>query len=289
MSFDNICKYLAAEYPEQFVRWLLADDTTNIEILPTELSRDPIRADAIILLQFTNQILHLEFQTLPESTPPLPLRMLDYWVRLYRQYQRPIEQVVIFLKETVSDAAYTSQFIVGNTQHRYRVVRLWEQDSALLLANQALLPFAALARTDSPTALLEQVAARIDMIEEPEQQRNISACVEVLASLRFDKNFLQQFLRAELMQESPIYQEIIQKGVQQGLRQGKQDTVIRQLTRRIGSVSPQVRSQIQNLSIEQLDQLSEVLLDFSDVADLTVWLQSQQISSRSPLPSDRTT
>ncbi len=276
MSFDNICKYLASEYPAQFVSWLLAADTTNIEILPTELSRDPIRADALILLQNTNQILHLEFQTLPESTPPLPLRMLDYWVR-YRQYQRPIEQVVIFLKETVSDAAYTSQFIVGNTQHCYRVVRLWEQDAALLLTNQALLPFATLAQTDSPTALLEQVAAQIDMIEEPEQQRNISACVEVLASLRFDKNFIQQFLRAELMQESPIYQEIIQKGVQQGLRQGKQDTLIRLLTRRIGSVSPQSRSQIQNLSIEQLDQLSEVLLDFSDAADLTVWLQSQQI------------
>ncbi|MBW4639538.1 MAG: hypothetical protein KME05_15160 [Gloeocapsa sp. UFS-A4-WI-NPMV-4B04] len=108
--------------------------------------------------------------------------MLDYWVRLYRQYQRPIEQVVIFLKETTKDAVYTTQFIVGNTQHHYRVVRLWEQDSALLLTNQALLPFAALARTDSPTALLEKVAAQIDKIEEPEARRNISACVEVLAS-----------------------------------------------------------------------------------------------------------
>lgn len=276
-SFDNICKYLASEYPEQFVRWLLASDTTDLEILPSELSRDPIRADAIILLQNTNQILHLEFQTLPESTPPLPLRMLDYWVRLYRQYQRPIEQVVIFLKETASDAAYTNQFIVGNTQHCYRVVRLWEQDSALLLTNQALLPFATLAQTDSPAALLEQVAAKVDMIEEPDEQRNISACVEVLASLRFDKNFIQQFLRAELMQESAIYQEIIQKGVQQGVQQGKQDIVMRLLTRRISDVSPQLQAQIQKLSIEQLDNLSEALLDFSAPADLTDWLQSQQI------------
>ena len=280
MSFENICKYLASEYPEQFVSWLLATNTSNIEILPTELSRDPIPADALILLQNTNQILHLEFQTLAESTPPIPLRMLDYWVRLYRQYQLPIEQVVIFLKETSSNAAYTDQFIVGNTQHRYRVVRLWEQDSTPLLTNQALLPFAALARTDSPTALLAQVAAQIDMIEEPEAQRNISACVEVLASLRFNKNFIQQFLRAELMQESPIYQEIIQKGVQQGIQQGvqqgKQDIVIRQLTRRIGDFPPQLRSQIQNLSIEQLDNLSEILLDFSATTDLTDWLQSQQ-------------
>lgn len=90
---------------------------------------------------------------------------------------------------------------------------------------------ATLARTDSAAALLEQVAARIDMIK-PQEQRNISACVEVWASLRFDKNFIQQFLREELMQESPIYQEIIQKGVQQG----NQDIVIRQLTRRMGTL-----------------------------------------------------
>ncbi len=271
MSFDNICKYLASEYPEQFVQWLFTSDTTDIEILPTELSRDPIRADAVILLQNTNQILHLEFQTLPESIPPLPLRMLDYWVRLYRQYERPIEQVVIFLKETASNAAYIDQFLVGNTQHRYRVVRLWEQEATPLLANQALLPFAALAQTDSPAVLLQQVAAQVDMIKEPEQQRNISACVEVLASLRFEKNFIQQFLREELMQESPIYQEIIQKGMQRG----KQDIVIRQLTRRIMNVSPELQAQIQKLSLAQLDDLSEALLDFSNAADLTVWLQSQ--------------
>jgi hypothetical protein len=55
-----------------------------------------------------------------------------------------------------------------------------------LLATPALLPFAALAQTDSPAALLQQVAAQIDMIEEPDQKGNISTCVEVLASLRFD-------------------------------------------------------------------------------------------------------
>ncbi len=114
------------------------------------------------------------------------------------------------------------------------------------------------------------------MIEELDQKRNISACVEVLASLRFDKNFLQQFLREELMRESPIYQEIIQQGVQQGVQRGKQDTVMRQLTRKFGSVAPDLQAQIQNLSIEQLDALSEVLLDFADAADLTAWLQSQQ-------------
>ena len=127
-------------------------------------------------------------------------------------------------------------------------------------------------RLDSPTALREQVAAQVDMIEEPEQQRNISACVEVLARLRFDKDLIRQFLREDLMRESPIYQEIILEGVQQG----KRDTVMRQLTRRIGTVPPQLQELIQSLSIEQLDELSEVLLDFANAADLIFWLQSQQ-------------
>lgn len=163
----------------------------EIQLLPTELSLDPIRSDALYFLPDRQYILHLEFQTVPASNPPLPLRMLDYSVRLYRQYECPIEQVVIFLKQTTSFAVYVDQFSFGNTTHRYRVVRLWEQEPAPLLASPALLPLAVLARTDSPEVLLEQVAARVDMIEEREQQQNISACIEVLARLKFDKNLIR--------------------------------------------------------------------------------------------------
>lgn len=60
---------------------------------------------------------------------------------------------MIFLKPTTSDTVYVEQFAVGNTFHRYRVVRMWEQDPTPLLANPALLPLAALARTNSPETL----------------------------------------------------------------------------------------------------------------------------------------
>lgn len=137
-----------------------------------------------------------------------------------------------------------------------------------MLTNPALLPFATLAKTESPETLLQQVATQIDMIEELEQKQNISACVEVLAGLRFDRDLLQQFLGEGLMRESVIYQEII--------REGKQEVLLRLLKRRIGTISPQTQTLIQNLSNQQLDELSEVLLDFATPTDLTVWLQSQQ-------------
>jgi predicted transposase YdaD len=83
MSFDNLCKLLSEKYPATFASWVLGTTQTSVKVLKTELSIEPIRADYVTFLQLEGRILHLEFQTKIESTPPLPLRMLDYWVRLY--------------------------------------------------------------------------------------------------------------------------------------------------------------------------------------------------------------
>jgi predicted transposase/invertase (TIGR01784 family) len=288
LAYDNICKYLAEEYPAEFIRWLSEEEATDIQILKTELSVEPIRADSLTLLQTTNQILHIEFQTLPASQPPLPFRMLDYWVRLKRLYWCPIEQVVIFLTATTSEAVFTDYFEETNTRHRYRIIRLWEQDPAPLLANPALLPLATLARTNAPNRLLQQIATQIDMIEEPRQRENLTACVEVLAGLRFDKNLIRQLFREEIMRESVIYQDILQQGLQEGLQEGRQQglqqglqegevtLIVRQLTRRFGAVEPSLPERIRGLSIAQLEELSEALLDFEAIADLANWLNEHQ-------------
>lgn len=140
MNYDNACKYLAEQYPAEFVSWLLAVQPQDIQVLKTELTLEPIRADAVSFLQTANQILHLEFQTTPYSQPPLPLRMLDYSVRLKRQYRCAVMQVVIFLQETDSEATFTEEYRDDTTIHHYRVIRLWEQDPAPFLASPGLLP-----------------------------------------------------------------------------------------------------------------------------------------------------
>ncbi|MBG1269241.1 Rpn family recombination-promoting nuclease/putative transposase, partial [Nostoc sp. WHI] len=93
-EYDNLCKVLAEKYPRDFIRWLLNQEPQTIKILKTELSIEPIRADSVILLQTENRILHLEFQTTIKSKEPIPLRMLDYYVRLTRKYQVPVTQIV---------------------------------------------------------------------------------------------------------------------------------------------------------------------------------------------------
>ena len=138
MSYDNTCKYLAETYPQDFAKWLLAAEVSEVEILKPELHLEPIRADAVIFLKVGDKILHLEFQTTPKSKTPLDFRMLDYYTRLKRQYGCEIEQVVIFLQATTSEMVFNSQYVDTNTIHKYRVIRMWEEEAALLLANPAL-------------------------------------------------------------------------------------------------------------------------------------------------------
>jgi predicted transposase YdaD len=273
VTYDNTLKYLVEQYPEQFIRWLLASEPKDIQILKTELNQEPIRADSVTFLQTANQILHIEFQTIPASTPPLPLRMLDYWVRLYRQYNCDIEQVVIFLKPTSSEAAFVEQFTARNTSHRYRIIRMWEQNPEPLLTSSALLPLATLAQTDSPETLLQQIAVQVSMIEETAIQQSISVCTQLLAGLVFDTELIRQLFRREDMRESVIYQEILQEGREEG-RQSELRLVMRQITRRIGAINSQLQSQIENLSLTELEDLGEALLDFATEEDLVNWLNN---------------
>ena len=48
----------------------------------------------------------------------------------------------------------------------------------------------------------------------------------------------------------------------------------RMLSKRFGKINDRRLENINSLSLEQLEDLGEALLDFSDIADLDNWLQS---------------
>jgi predicted transposase YdaD len=85
--------------------------------------------------------------------------------------------------------------------------------------------------------------------------------------------------------ESPWYQEILQKGENRGRREGAlreaQSLILRQLTRRIGNVAPEIRSQVEASSITQLEALGDSLLDFSSSDDLANWLRRTEQTGES--------
>ncbi len=275
MSFDNVCKLLAEKYPFDFAKWLLPQAPKTIKVLKTELSIEPIRADFVTFLQTENRILHIEFQTNPQSKPPIPFRELDYSVRLIRTYQVPVTQVVIFLQETNDPIVFTEEYVNETTRHRYRVIRMWEQDSALFLDNMALLPLAPLTRTNSPQGLLSQIANNVAKIADRETKQDIAAYTEILAGLRFEKDFIRQLLSEDIMQESVIYQDILQKGERIGEQRGEVKFCLRLLNQRFGEIDSLIVERVKGLPVEQLENLGAALFNISEVADLVTWLNQQ--------------
>lgn len=66
------------------------------------------------------------------------------------------------------------------------------------------------------------------------------------------------------LQQTRVYQE--------AKADGEQILVLKQLTRKLGNISPEVRARVTSLTIEQLESLGEDLLDFTSIDNLEQWL-----------------
>ncbi len=278
--FDNICKFLAENFSNDFAQWIFGRPMGLTKMSPNELALEPIRADALILLQSQNVVLHLEFQTVPNKE--IPLRMTNYYLRIYNKHaHKHIKQVVVYLTPSGSNLVQQNTFTTGKLRHEFDVVRLWEQPASELLKYPGLLPLAVLGRTTNKTQTLQAVGARINTINNRKEQSNIAAATSILAGLVLDKDTIRSVLREEIMQESVIYQDIIEQGVKKGREEGREEgrqktatLVLRQLKHQFGEIESTDETKIANLSAEQLSALGEALLDFKSRDDLNAWLSN---------------
>ena len=186
------------------------------------------------------------------------------------------------------------------------MIRLWEENPEPFLNEPALLPFgfgsfdstgtaktrtasplAPLTATTQPQALLQQVVVKVNQLE-PRQRPEISAYTQILAGLKYNQDLIRQLFREGMMRESVIYQEILAEGEQRGEQRGREEgrkaegqlLILRLLTRRVGELPQEVLNRIETLSLEQLENLGEALLDFQamptavNYADLEIWFST---------------
>ena len=231
-QYDNTCKVLVEEFTADIVEWLLGEVIAVTTLESTELLVDPVYADSLILLEAEDLILHLEFQVTPK--PEMPFRMADYRLRGHRRYpQKPMRQIVIYLRPSRSPLVYQDTFELENTFHRFQVLRLWEQPTEAFLNAPGLLPFAVLSQTEDPEATLQQVSKRLQALSlKSSLEQNLTASTTILAGLLLDQDLIRSILRRDIMRESSVYQAILAEGRQEGLNEEALKLVLRQLRRR---------------------------------------------------------
>lgn len=112
----------------------------------------------------------------------------------------------------------------------------------------------------------------------PFRKATLELLYNLRQNLRVNQN-LEEGDRELIMRLQPLYQQdreqAIQEGIQEGNKQGEQRLILRLLNRRLGEIDSSNIERVQRLSIEQLEELGEALLDFSAISDLETWLNQQ--------------
>lgn len=128
------------------------------------------------------------------------------------------------------------------------------------------------------------------------QENAISEVANLPANSPYKGNALDLFLSLKLeleskqpiepeernlaMRLSALYIEKLQEAQQVGEARGRQEgrteegqaLILRQLTRRVGNVPSETEIRVKALSLVQLEDLGEALLDFAKIEDLLAWL-----------------
>lgn len=110
----------------------------------------------------------------------------------------------------------------------------------------------------------------------PAEHPRRSNILRLLASwkVRIDLGELMDFSEQEdgLMALSEAFLEWEQETQVRSRQDGERSLVLRLLARRVGTLPASIQSQVETLSLEQIESLGEALLDFTGLADLENWL-----------------
>jgi predicted transposase YdaD len=74
------------------------------------------------------------------------------------------------------------------------------------------------------------------------------------------------------LEQTRVYQDAKADGKIEGKIEGEQALVLKQLTRKLGTINLEIKARVNSLKSEQLESLGEDLLDFTQMSDLLAWL-----------------
>lgn len=283
-------KRLLGLAPDTWARWVTQQsDVVFQEILGSDFQWVS-RENDVLMKAFSPT--NGEFLILTELqlsyTTKMPLRMRAYGALAQEKYGLPVYLVLVNILPPASTIEVSDQlesdFLGQRAYQDYRVINLWEIEAETVFAQflDPLLPFVPILKNGGDP---QAVRRALVQLQQNEELVELESLLGFFASFVLDTELVGQIMRWDMtvLRESPWYQEILQEGEQRGEQRGRQEgrqegelaIVLRLLNRRIGTLAPSTETKIRNLSLPQLEELGEALLDFSQGSDLEGWLNTQ--------------
>jgi Domain of unknown function (DUF4351)/Putative transposase, YhgA-like len=286
-SFKELISTFFLEFLELFVLDLAKDiDPDSIRFLPQEYFADLVEGDEKIIdllveVKLAGQektfLFHLEAQSYSESQ--IGRRMFYYLARLHQNYVKDIYPIVIFSFDQPSRAEndtfkieFPNRRVLEFRFHAIQLNRLNWRDyidrpnpvAAALMAKMKI------AKRDRPKVKAECLRLLVTLKLDPAKTRLISKFVDTYLRLNIQE---EQTFQEELDKIGVAQKEAIMQVTTSWEAKGQRSLILRQLNRRVGSLSAGVQTQVEALSLNQLEILSEALLDFNSLNDLSDWLE----------------
>jgi hypothetical protein len=240
-------------------------------------------------------LLHVEVQS--QSETDFEERMFTYRLRIFDQFRQIPISLAILCDESLSwrPSHYEADYPDTSLNFRFGAVKLLDYRPR----------WTELERSDNPFATV--VMAHLKVLETKRDVDQRKAWKFTLTRALYEKGYgrqevldlyrfidwvmiLPEAVERKFWQELQSFEEerkvtyvtnaerfgleqALERGIERGIEQGERSLILRQLTRRIGAITPTIEAQIQALSLVQLEKLGEALLDFSSSTDLDEWFR----------------
>jgi predicted transposase/invertase (TIGR01784 family) len=279
--------------PQEYFADLTAGETKIVDLL----------AQVKLAGQDVGFLVHLEAQA--TSRTEFSRRMFFYFSRLHQKYLQRIYPIVVFSfdepyrEEPQQYCVEFDDFKV--MEFNFKTIQLNRLNWRDFL-NQpnpvaaALMSKMRIDEGDRPRVKVECLRLLTTLRLDPARTKLISGFVDTYLRLNVQEEqvfqesvgTLEGIEREGIMQivtswmEQGIAEgrtEGIAEGEQRGRTEGRTEEarslILRQLTRRLGTLPVTVEAQVQALALPQLEALGEALLDFAELGDLVEWLRGE--------------
>ena len=254
--------------------------------------------DIVALAKFRGEdstfLIHVENES--SSKADFNRRFFKYFCTLFLKYDAPIYPIVVFSYDSplrIDISSFTVDFPdVRVLAFDYKVIQLNQFDWRDFVENRnpvaaALMSKMNIAQEDRPRVKLECLRLLVSLELDPARMELISGFIDTY--LNFDAQeeqaFQSQLGTISLEEQQQIMQLTTsweqrgiakgrQEGRQEGLFEGRISTILRLLNRKFGSLDSAITDKISALNSEQLDFLTEELLDFQSFEELERFLDN---------------
>lgn len=265
------------------------ENADRYQFTSVEVKEKAFRFDGIFMPTTSDRPIYfveVQFQDKPDF----------YWefiteINIYLNQYKPVQDwqaVAIFANRNIEVKVLTTyqQELVDNS----RIVRIYldelrSQDSIAI----GLIQLITSKDEEAPQLVKRLLAkARIDLTDLAFQESIIELLESVLLSKfpKLSRKEIETMFALSDLRQTRVYQEAMEegeargeaKGEARGRQEGRQNEaktlLVRMLSKRFGKLTDRQEIQISELSIEELENLGEALLDFATVTDLDNWLQN---------------